>query len=512
MAEILVLGAGLSGLSTAMLLARDGHQVTVLERDPAAPPGLAETGPEQAWEAWERRGVSQFRLPHVMLPRWRELMERELPEVLDEVLGAGGPRLNLLAMLPEARRGPLRDGDERFETVTARRPVLEAAVAAVAERVPGVAVRRGVAVTGLLADPPAPGRATRIRGVLAAGGQALRADLVVDCCGRRSPLGSWLAAIGAPRPAEEREDCGFVYYGRHFRSRTGELPRAEANMLQHYDSVSVLTLPGDNGTWSVVLTTASRDRRLRALRDPDRWDAALARYPLAAPWRDGEPITGVDVMAGLEDRHRRLMAGGDRVAGGDPVAGGDRVAGGDPVATGVVAVGDAWACTNPSLGRGASIGLVHACALRDVLREIGADGISGDQEKLVRRFDEVTVAAVEPLYRATLWFDRGRLAELAADAAGDDAAAGDAAAGGGDGRPKPAEDLRWAAGKALFAASLADQDIAREYLAVSMLLTTADEVFTRPGMAERVMRLGAGAARYPLPGPDRRELLAALGA
>src|SRR6185437_9092342 len=201
-AEILVLGAGLNGLSTAMLLARDGHQVTVLERDPAAPPGLAEAGPEQAWEAWERRGVSQFRLPHVMLPRWRELMERELPEVLDEVLGAGG-----------SRRGPLRAGDERFETVTARRPVLEAAVATVAERVPGVVVRRGVAATGLLADPPAPGRATRIRGVLAAGGQALRADLVVDCCGRRSPLGSWLAAIGAPRPAEEREDCGFVYYG-----------------------------------------------------------------------------------------------------------------------------------------------------------------------------------------------------------------------------------------------------------------------------------------------------------
>ncbi|HET9973186.1 MAG TPA: FAD-dependent monooxygenase [Streptosporangiaceae bacterium] len=504
MTEILVLGAGLNGLSTAMLLARDGHQVTVLERDLGAPPEA-----ERAWEAWERRGVSQFRLPHVMLPRWRELMERELPEVLGEVLGAGGPRLNLLAMLPEPRRGPLRAGDERFETVTARRPVLEAAVAAVAERVPGVVVRRGVAVTGLLADPPARGRATRIRGVLAAGGQALRAGLVVDCCGRRSPLGSWLAAIGAPRPAEEREDCGFVYYGRHFRSRTGELPPAEANMLQHYDSVSVLALPGDNGTWSVVFTTASRDRRLRALRDPDRWDAALARYPLVAPWRDGEPITGVDVMAGLEDRHRRLVVDGS------------------PAATGVVAVGDAWACTNPSLGRGASIGLVHACALRDVLREIGAGGISGDPEKLVRRFDEVTVAAVEPLYRATLWLDRGRLAEIAADAAGDataghgaagHGAAGHGAAGadggsdGSDDGPGAAGDPRWAAGKALFAASLADQDVAREYLAVSMLLTTADEVFTKPGMAERVMRLGAGAARYPLPGPDRQELLAAIGA
>ena len=473
MAEILVLGAGLCGLSTAMLLARDGHQVTVLERDPAPPPQAGPPRAAQAWEAWERRGVSQFRLPHVMLPRWRVLMERELPEVLDELLAAGGLRLNTLAMLPESRRGPLRDGDERFVTVTARRPVLEAVVAAVAGRTPGVTVRRGIAVTGLLADPPARARAARVRGVLAAGGQALRADLVVDCCGRRSPLGSWLAAIGAPRPAEEREDCGFVYYSRHFRTRTGELPRPETNMLQHYDSVSVLTLPGDNGTWSVVLTTASRDRQLRALREPGRWDAALARYPLVAHWRDGEPITGVDVMAGLEDRHRRLVAGGV------------------PVATGVVAVGDAWACTNPSLGRGASIGVLHACALREVLRDVGP----GDPDKLVRRFDEVTAAVAEPLYRATLWFDRSRLAEIAADAAG---------------TPDETGDPRWAAGKALFAAGLADQDLAREYLSVAMLLTTADELFAQPGMAERVMRLGAGAPRYPLPGPSRRELLAAV--
>ena len=473
MAEILVLGAGLCGLSTAMLLARDGHQVTVLERDPAPPPQAGPPEAAQAWETWERRGVSQFRLPHVMLPRWRVQMEQELPEVLDELLAAGGLRLNTLAMLPQARRGPLRDGDERFVTVTARRPVLEAAVAAVASRTPGVTIRRGVAVTGLLADPPARARAARVSGVLAAGGQALRADLVVDCCGRRSPLPSWLQAIGAPRPAEEREDCGFVYYGRHFRTRTGEMPRAQTNILQHYDSVSILTLPGDNGTWSVVLTTASQDRQLRALREPGRWDAALARYPLAAHWRDGEPTTGVDVMAGLEDRHRRLVAGGV------------------PVATGVVAVGDAWACTNPSLGRGASIGLLHACALRDVLRDVSP----GDPDKLVRRFDEVTTAVVEPLYRMTLWFDRNRLAEIAADAAG---------------TPDEIDDPRWAASKALFAASLADQDLAREYLSVATLLTTASELFAQPGMPERVMRLGTGATRYPLPGPSRRELLATI--
>src|SRR4029078_269571 len=103
-AEILVLGAGLCGLSTAMLLARDGHQVTVLERDLAAAPE-----PAQAWEAWERRGVNQFRLPHVMLPPWRARMERELPEVLDEVLAAGGLRLRTPGKLPEARaRAPVQ--------------------------------------------------------------------------------------------------------------------------------------------------------------------------------------------------------------------------------------------------------------------------------------------------------------------------------------------------------------------------------------------------------------------
>ena len=104
MAEILVLGAGLGGLSTAMLLARGGHQVTVLERDPAEPPPAA-----QAWEAWERRGINQFRLPHLMLPRWRAQMELELPRSStsdDRRWPAPEPARHA----PRTRRGAARQG------------------------------------------------------------------------------------------------------------------------------------------------------------------------------------------------------------------------------------------------------------------------------------------------------------------------------------------------------------------------------------------------------------------
>jgi 2-polyprenyl-6-methoxyphenol hydroxylase-like FAD-dependent oxidoreductase len=468
--HVLVLGTGMAGLSTAMLLARDGHEVTVLERDPAEPPPAA-----QAWQSWQRPGVNQFRLPHLMLPRWRAEMARELPAVLDELEAVGGLRMNVLAMLPSRQRGPWRDGDERFDTVTARRPVLEAAVTAVAARTAGVTIRRGVRVTGLLTDPSVRGPVPRVTGVLAEGSRALRADVVVDCGGRRSALASWLHAVGAPGMVEERADCGFVYYGRHFQGRSGTMPDGRANILQRYESMSILTLPADNGTWSVALVTSSRDRALRALRDPARWDAALARYPLAAQWCDGEPTAGVDVIAGIEDRHRSLVVDGD------------------PIVTGVVAVGDSWACTNPSLGRGATIGLLHACGLRDVLRETGPD----DHDKLARRFHEWTTASVEPLYRATLWYDRHRLAELDADAAG---------------VPYQPDDGTWSINLATFAAGLVDPDIARAYQSLLSLLATPDQLLAQPGLFEKIVELGGHAANYPLPGPRRPELLAAIGA
>jgi glycine/D-amino acid oxidase-like deaminating enzyme len=94
--KILVLGGGIIGLSTAMMLARRGHDVTVLERDSEPTPG----SPEEAWQAWERRGVVQFRQPHNLQPTTIQLFDSHLPDVTRAMVRAGCITLDALAAMP----------------------------------------------------------------------------------------------------------------------------------------------------------------------------------------------------------------------------------------------------------------------------------------------------------------------------------------------------------------------------------------------------------------------------
>lgn len=93
---------------------------------------------------------------------------------------------------------------------------MESVFAAAADEEPDVIVRRGTRVAGLLAGPSVARGTPHVAGVVTTGGEELRADLVVDAMGRRTPASEWLVRLGTGRPETQAEDCGFVYYTRYF--------------------------------------------------------------------------------------------------------------------------------------------------------------------------------------------------------------------------------------------------------------------------------------------------------
>jgi hypothetical protein len=176
------------------------------------------------------------------------------------------------------------------------------------------------------------------------------------------------------------------------------------------------------------------------------------------------------VMAGIEDRYRGLAVDGA------------------PVVTGVVAVGDAWACSNPTVGRGASLGMLHATVLRDTIAAVGLD----DPWEFACSFHQATAESVEPWFRDTLAGDRHRLAEI------------DAMIAGSDYRPS---DPGWEISKAFASSSGKNPECMRGFVSVAMMLNRAADALAAPGMMDKVIALGSGWRDEPVPAPSRDQLL-----
>ena len=466
MGDVVVLGAGPIGLASAMLLAREGHQVTVLEKDAQAPP----TSPHEAWEQWERGGVAQFRLAHYMQARFRHLLDEELPAVRDEILALGGVRHSVLdGYLYALGDRTKRPGDEQYETITARRPVLESAFARVAEDTPGVKVVRGVNVDGVVAGGNG---VAHVAGVHTREGEEIKADLVVDAMGRRSKFVDWMKAIGAREPYEEAFDAGFAYYSRTYHYPDEKVPEARGPVLQFLSTVSALTLPADNATCVVAVVASSGDKPLKTLRHNEVYERVVRSMPTLAHWIDGEPISDVLPMAGVADRYRRFVLDDQ------------------PCVTGLVAIGDAWACTNPSAGRGVTTGLKGAIALRDVAREH-----FDDPKALALELDRVLEERCAPWYRLQVVQDRDRHTAVQAAIEG--------RASAGPDIDNPVMQMVAAFRKA----ATVDPDVARAFVEVVSCLAFPADVIGRPGMMDKILMAASQAGEGPPPGPSREELL-----
>jgi hypothetical protein len=267
-----------------------------------------------------------------------------------------------------------------------------------------------------------------------------------------------------------------MYYGRHFRSPDGSRPFALGPALMPLGTISSLTLPCDNGTWSVTLVTSAKDKALFGLRDIDRWEELIRSLPLVAHWLDGEPIEDrVLTIAKIEDRIRSLTVEGQ------------------PLATGVVPVADAWACSNPSVGRGVSIGMMHGLLLRDRLRDVGLD----DAYEFAAAFHRSTADEIQPWFEWTRAGDRHRLAQIEAGIRGEEY------------RP---DDPEWETQQALGSASAKDPDCLRAAIRAVMVLDPLERALSRPGLREKIASLGGDWRQEPVPAPAREELVALANA
>ncbi|WP_084508071.1 FAD-dependent oxidoreductase [Mesorhizobium sp. WSM3224] len=442
--KILICGGGVIGLCTAAMLGRDGHDVTVLEADPAGHPSSS----IQGWD-WERPGVAQFRQPHNLSSRFRMVADQELPGLTDTLLRAGCVWMDYFdpRFLPPTitDRTP-RPGDEAMRFVTGRRPAMEWAVATMAQAAPNVTIRRGTKVRELVTGASAAPCVPHVAGVRTTSGEEIRADLVIDAMGRRSPACELIRHAGGRSPVEEAEDSNFVYFTRYFSGK--QRPHRKGRVLTPMGLLSILTLDGDNETWSVTLFTSARNKAMRALRDAATFHRVVMACPLQAHWLEGEPITHVLLMAGVLDRYRRFVVDGQ------------------PVVTGYAAVGDAWACTNPSAGRGLSVGLLHAQVLRNVARRH-----IDDPGEFSREYDAETERQIGPFYRNQIAADRARIAEMEALA---------------EGLPMPPPNPMMAK---LFAASAQDADVFRGVVEIAMCVSLPQDIFARPHIAAKLAEL-----------------------
>jgi 2-polyprenyl-6-methoxyphenol hydroxylase-like FAD-dependent oxidoreductase len=323
--RVVVIGSGPAGLITAATLARRGHRVVSVDRDPGPGP-----------DGWHRRGVMQFAHAHAFRPQVASMLIDQWPEAYDAWTDRGATPLD---PPPE---------DPTMRIVLSRRETLERALREAALGQAGLELRTGH-VDRLLLDEG--GRAVGV----VVDGASLNADLVVDASGR---AGRVARASGVAEPAQLGGDCGLAYVDRGYRLREGAEPgpmNTPLGFIGELDGYQFLVFLHERGHLSVVLVRPTADPALRLLHDEVAFVAACAAIPALAQWTDPErtaPTSGVLVGGALRNVYRSQV-----------------------LLDGLVTVGDAVATTTPTRGRGVAMACLQIGALLHLLDE-GADPVT----------------------------------------------------------------------------------------------------------------------------------------
>ncbi len=388
--KVLVIGAGMAGLCTALSLASPDRELVVLEKDPAPPEG----GADAAFFDWNRRGVGQLRHSHAFLARLRTIIKRNHPALLAQLLEAGAREIGFIDMLPDGLKADYvpEDGDCDMAVLTSRRTTLEWVMRRYVETLPGVTIVSDALVESLLIEKGANGQLKVLgaRGELKGEAAEWRADFTVDGAGRNSQAADQLREAGATI-SETAEDCGILYYTRHYRLLPGasEPERSRGSGTGDMGFIKYGLFPGDNGCFSITLAVPEVEMEIRKhVVSPETFDAICAQYPGIAGWTDpatAEPISKVFGMGDLRSRWRNFVAEDQ------------------PAILGFFAVGDGLVRTNPLYGRGCSFAAVEADILASVLTH------TTDPAARARLYDVRAREELTPYFKSMRDQDRGAI-------------------------------------------------------------------------------------------------------
>ena len=376
----IVIGAGIGGLTAALALSRLGCEVVVVERDDTPMPDDVEGA-----FAWERRGAPQVRHTHGFPALIRVLLRDQFPDVLAALIAAGVHEISVVPPAVTPGTPAYEQSAEDLQVLSCRRTTLEWVMRRSALAEPGVSLRVGVGVSGLLGGGEAP---LVVHGVRLDDGTELVADVVVASTGRRGAVPEWFAEHGIT-VAEEVHPTGTIYLSRFYRS-TDPADAPMGFQGGRRGGVGFVLAGADHGTYSATLAVDATDHELREhLMDPDRYEAVLPLFREMAPIvaRGGEPITPVQAMGGLINRIRRFLEPSGR-----------------PLAHGFFAIGDAHTCTNPVYGRGSSLAVLQAVLMAESL-----EAHPSDAGAAVQAYEACCARQVEPWYHISVMTDAATL-------------------------------------------------------------------------------------------------------
>ncbi len=378
---VLVLGAGMAGLSLALALTGTGKRVVIVERDPPPP----DIEPHEAFEGWKRTGVWQFRYPHVFVGRLRVLLAERYPELLAELSAEGFRAAQLADHLPPGLREayvphPL---DEGIAPLHGRRATFEYVLRRHVGRLPHVRFVHGAVAQGLLSERDAEG-ALRVVGFECkrdGAREELRGDVVVDAGGRNSPVRGWLEALGA-RLEFGQEASDLAYFCRHYRLREDQSEPLRRDLSADLDYLKYAIFYAERGHFAIAFGCAEHETDLvELLRRPEGFDGLCRQIPALAEWVErAEATTKVLGAAKIANRKTRIA--------------------GAPSVTGLFLLGDSAYEANPIYGRG--------CAAAFVQSHLLAAALAGERAwgKRVARFETGLRAELEPYHTASVRADR----------------------------------------------------------------------------------------------------------